>query len=288
MKIAVARLGAHLHYAVPSIFHEAGVLDRFYTDICATNGLPRLLKFLPKGLLPSSMKRLVGRIPFGVPRNKIKTFETFGLQYAFKRYSASSLEESRTCYLWAGNSFCNKILNYGIGDATAVYTFNSTGLELLQWARSKGLTTITEQVMAPFEYYCNLLKIEQMKFPDWEISLPESSIFQDFADREMEEWKLADFIICPSEFVRREVVNCGGPLERCHVVPYGLNLPPSDVPVRIREGPLRVLTVGEIGLRKGSPYVLEAARQMEGKAVFRMVGAVNVLPEAKKFLSRTC
>ena len=39
-----------------------------------------------------------------------------------------------------------------------------------------------------------------------------------------------------------------------------------------RNGPLRVLTVGTVGLRKGAPYVLEAARQLQGQAIFRMVG----------------
>jgi glycosyltransferase involved in cell wall biosynthesis len=34
-----------------------------------------------------------------------------------------------------------------------------------------------------------------------------------------------------------------------------------------------VLTVGAIGLRKGSPYVLEAAKHLRGSCDFRMVGA---------------
>src|SRR5207237_9768011 len=36
---------------------------------------------------------------------------------------------------------------------------------------------------------------------------------------------------------------------------------------------LRVLTVGRVGLRKGSPYVLEAAKALKKEAVFRMVGS---------------
>ncbi len=285
MKIAVFQMGARMHYAIPRIFHEAGFLHRFYTDICATKGWPRLLKFIPPKLLPSFGKRLASRVPYGVPRNKIKTFGTFGLQYAFKRRSTSSLEERNTYFLWAGNSFCKKILNLGIGDATAVYTFNLAGLEILQWARGLGLTTISEQTIAPSEYFFRLLKIEHENFPDWGNQLPNNPIFNDISNREMEEWKLTDFIICPSEFVKREVANCGGPLDRCYVVPYGLNLPPISASKRSHDGPLRVLTVGEVGLRKGSPYVLEAARQMKGKAEFRMVGAVNVLPKARKLLS---
>jgi len=39
---------------------------------------------------------------------------------------------------------------------------------------------------------------------------------------------------------------------------------------------MRVLTIGEIGLRKGSPYVLEAARRLVGRARFRIVGPCSL------------
>jgi len=48
---------------------------------------------------------------------------------------------------------------------------------------------------------------------------------------------------------------------------------------------LRVLTVGAVGLRKGTPYVLAAARSLRGKAEFRMVGQLHITPEAQKLLS---
>ena len=51
-------------------------------------------------------------------------------------------------------------------------------------------------------------------------------------------------------------------------------------------GPIRVLTVGEVGLRKGSPYVVEAARLMEGAARFRMAGRVRVPDDVKQEISQ--
>jgi glycosyltransferase involved in cell wall biosynthesis len=85
--------------------------------------------------------------------------------------------------------------------------------------------------------------------------------------------------------------NCGGPVEKCVVVPYGVDLPPnrnleSDQRLEATknadgERPLRVLTVGTVGLRKGSPYVLAAARRMKGKAQFRMVGPIDTTLQAQ-------
>src|ERR1035438_1618997 len=44
--------------------------------------------------------------------------------------------------------------------------------------------------------------------------------------------------------------------------------------------PLRVLIVGTVGLRKGAPYVMEAAKRLKGQAEFRWVGAISLRPEA--------
>jgi glycosyltransferase involved in cell wall biosynthesis len=49
-------------------------------------------------------------------------------------------------------------------------------------------------------------------------------------------------------------------------------------------GPLRVLTVGAIGLRKGSPYVLEVAKALGGQAKFRMVGSHPIGPQSRQAL----
>jgi glycosyltransferase involved in cell wall biosynthesis len=70
------------------------------------------------------------------------------------------------------------------------------------------------------------------------------------------------------------------------VVPYGTD--PSFAAAsrpRPHGGPLRVLSVGEVGLRKGAPYVLDAARQLAGRAQFRMVGSVNTTAAARRELA---
>jgi glycosyltransferase involved in cell wall biosynthesis len=43
---------------------------------------------------------------------------------------------------------------------------------------------------------------------------------------------------------------------------------------------LRVLLAGEIGFRKGAPYVLQAARSTKALAEFRWCGPVGILPAA--------
>ena len=64
-------------------------------------------------------------------------------------------------------------------------------------------------------------------------------------------------------------------------MPYGVDRRYSRHEPRTRgAGPLRVLTVGEVSLRKGAPYILEAARRLGRDAEFRLVGPVGLSAEA--------
>ncbi|MHB8173616.1 MAG: glycosyltransferase family 4 protein [Nitrospirota bacterium] len=284
-KVIVAQLGARMHYAVPRILYRAGLLERFYTDICSVKGWPRLLNVVPETFRPAGLRRLAGRIPLGVPPSAITAFTGFGYEYAWRRAAASTLAESVTVHLWAGETFCNAIVTKGLMKADGIYTFNSAGLELLQDAKAKGLKTVMEQTIAPYRIERSIMAEERDRFPGWQGPVMADESHTRFIEREESEWSLADIILCGSDFVRDGIKSCGGPAERCVVVPYGVDARFSSVPLRKQGVPLRILTAGEVGLRKGSPYVMEAARILKGKAHFRMIGPLSVLPEAREELA---
>ena len=281
----VAQLGARMHYAVPRILEASGQLERLYTDICAVRGWPRLLNLIPNSLRPTAVNRLLSRVPRGVHPGRITAFNDFGYEYA-KRRNLLAGQGRFVVHLWAGEEFCRRVLNAGFGSAGGVFTFNSAGLELLQRAKQTGLKAVTEQTIAPMRLELGLLSDETGRFPGWEAST-ENTGASAYCDREEEEWKSADLILCGSEFVRDGIAQCGGPVEKCLVVPYGADFTNARAESRKEKAErstfslLRVLTVGSVGLRKGSPYVLEAARQLKGKAQFRMVGSIGVEHEAE-------
>jgi glycosyltransferase involved in cell wall biosynthesis len=301
----VAQLGARMHYAVPRILAEADMLEHFYTDICAVQGWPRWLRFVPDPVRPAAVRRLLSRVPHGVPPALITAFTDFGLEYARRLNNAAT--EHLAVYLWAGTEFCRRILSKGFGGARAVFTFNSAGLEILQRARREGLRAVMEQTIAPMRVELELSKKERARFADWEIVSERNDCAAEYCQREEAEWQAAEVILCGSAFVRDGIAQCCGPVEKCVVVPYGVDLPsphrglggrrPDEVatlnlqPSTLRSSatedgstlnrPLRVLTVGVVGLRKGSPYVLEAAKQLKDKAVFRMVGSIGVTSQAE-------
>ena len=181
-------------------------------------------------------------------------------------------------HLWAGSTFCDAILRAGLGKAGAVYTFNSAGLGLLTRARELGLTTVVEQTIVPAPVEDQLLAEEHEAFPDWQPSLARNRNRVAFRAREFGEWECADLIVCGSAFVRDGIRRRGGPISRTVVVPYGVDAAAPPVLRSLPRRPLRVLTVGAASLRKGTPYLLESARALQGAAVFRLVGNISVCP----------
>ncbi len=285
--IAVVQLGARMHYAVPRILHSAGLLDCLYTDICGSRGWPRLAKLLPRQWRPSKIRKLLDRSPAGIPANRIASFPGVGLRYAWRLRQAASctLDEGRA-HLQAGRDLARKVQGR-LGDARGVYGFNSAALELFQDGKRRGLTTIYEQTIAPVNIEWKLLKEEFARWPRWESAQAIDDFYGLFADIEAQEWELADLILCGSNFVRNGIVACNGPESKTHVVPYGVDRPANDGPRIAPSGrPLHVLTVGTAGLRKGAPYVGEAAAKLTGQAHFRWVGPVKLEAPGREALSK--
>lgn len=278
--ILVAQLGARMHYAVPRILQEAGMLERLHADICAIKGWPSIVrKLVPYGLQPRGLQRLLGRVPNGIPAAKIQAYTAFGWEYARRRRTARGAEEMTTVHLWAGESFNRLIVTHGMGGANAVYTFNSAGLELMKEAKSRGLKTVMEQTIAPQVTERELLDPEFAKFSEMRGKIEPINSWQRFADREAAEWEAADLILCGSQFVVDGIRTAGGPAEKAMIVPYGIDLTHFKPPTRLKQhdSTLNVLFVGEVGIRKGAHYLIEAARLLEKshpKIHFNLVGTI--------------
>jgi glycosyltransferase involved in cell wall biosynthesis len=97
----------------------------------------------------------------------------------------------------------------------------------------------------------------------------------------------ADAITVASSFSARSFVEMGFPRENIHTIPYGVRLdsfvrstPPPDIRERFE-----VIFAGQVSLRKGIPYLLEAfANVRHPHKRLRIMGAVN--PAFKSVLAR--
>ena len=233
------------------------------------------------------MGRMNTRVPDGIPPGRITHWPAFGIDYYRRQRAAATPSELTATFLWAGSEFCRRIIRRGLGKASAVYTYNSAGLELMEFAREHGVRRVMEQTIAPVFVEDRLLAEERAAWPAWELRREADPCRAKLAARERAEWECAELILCGSEFVRRGIAECSGPVSRCVVVPYGVDsLPAGERQKRRTEGKLRVLLAGEVCLRKGAPYALQAARSTKGIAEFRWCGNQGLQPAAASELSQ--
>ena len=284
--ISVAQMGARMHYAVPRVLNRMGLLEHCFLDICANTGWTRSLCRIPNGYRPPSLKRLLGRVPKDVPRRQITSFARFGWTYAFRLRCARTPDAVSRSHLWAGKTFGELVSQESWYDSNVIYAFCDAALEILKTARQRGVTSVLEQTIAPREVQRRVLDEEYDAFPHWERRCTDDSHFDEFVARQHDEWNQADVIVCASDYVRDAIRACNGPAEKCCVVPYGIKQAQREYNEEQSSGPLRVLTVGSVGLRKGVPYVLAAARELQRIAEFRIVGPVEVSPVAQDELRR--
>jgi len=291
--VSVAQLGARMHYAVPRILHEHGLLERFYTDIHSKNTVFDAVRRLPSFLFPDSVEALLDRVPRGVPRRKVTSFPELGLTYFIRRKISQSGRARQDAHFWVGRAFNRRVIRQDDTEPDAYYVFNTAGLEILKHAREKNRIGILEQAIAPLEVEKRILREEVRRHPKW-TEVDDFGRYEHarMIQREKKEWEEADQILCGSEFVAEGIEECGGPREKCVVVPYGMDLKTvagSESPISVEKEssrPLRVLTVGTIGLRKGIPYVNRAAKGLGNAAQFRVVGPLNIPPAAVSKLEK--
>lgn len=281
-KFVVAQMGSRLHYAVPRTFHEAGMLERFYTDICASGLLATGLRHLPQGLRSTGMKRFLGRMPPGIPKEKIRDFKAQALLARMLGRKMRSPREVIAHNQAAASEFCRRAVDAGLGDAHGVYAFKSAALELFRHAKERDLLCVLDQTGALTESYWKISEEEHERFPGWQVEGPLGSAeLKAHCEREREERELADVILYPSSYVLKTLSNDPAVAAKCRLVPYGLAADSGFHHPRPK-GPLHVLMVGAVRLEKGIQYAYEAAGMVDKAACFRAVGGAHLLPKARR------
>jgi Glycosyltransferase len=279
--IVVAHLGARMHYCVPEIFQQSGQLAKFYTDLYSGKlVLPALLTNKI-----TALRKLQGRKSDRLPNKKIIHFPYLGFRYAYRLRKSQNVNEQLSSYIWAGKQFTSKIIrNINWRETGVIYGYNTASLELFTIARQKGVQLVYEQTIAPLQIERQLIEVEEEKFPDWifnKVSY-DNQLLQEMTAREREEMKLADHIVSGSSFVKQAIGDfLPGMEEKCSVIPYGVRMgsthPGFD---ESHNRPLRVLVAGTLGLRKGTPYVLQLAKRLGKEVTIRIVGNSQNVPEA--------
>jgi len=117
----------------------------------------------------------------------------------------------------------------------------------------------------------------------WDVPPPEFSPAR--LERCVAEYEESDAITVPSQFARRSFLQHGIASERVYVCPYGVDLSEFQSDVK-RDNIFRVIYVGQITVRKGIGYLLQAVEPLarKHKVELWLVGEID--PHIRRLLDR--
>jgi glycosyltransferase involved in cell wall biosynthesis len=287
MKVNVAMLGSRNYYAIPVILHNNGLLNKFYTDSYIGNKplLEKILLNINKLKRSNIITKWLTRKHDTIPKDKVISFEFLGTKYAYLRRKAKNWEELEKLYESVNKQFCLNVIKQSkkeINNFNVFYGFNGASLEIIEFCKQNKKIFILEQTLVPHKIEYEILNEEIKKFNNYEKDGIIRNTDSILVKRESQEIMLADYIIAPSAFVKDSLINLGVKSEKIILIPYGIETVKFPYRIRKREKnrPLNILFLGEIGLRKGAIYLLEALKKLKPHiAVAKFAGLVSFKEE---------
>ena len=144
-----------------------------------------------------------------------------------------------------------------VKDCDIFLFYNGCGLNSLRYAKKNGTINIVEVVNSHVEYQESILKNEYSKlnllwkpFPKYEKMV------------RMKEYEEADYILLPSEFVKKSFISKGFPEEKLLKVPYRFSNRIHNTKNESYCDGFTVLYVGTICVRKGIRYLIDAFHKL--------------------------
>jgi glycosyltransferase involved in cell wall biosynthesis len=215
----------------------------------------------------------------GVPQHKIHCdwlIETTSIAAARTGFPVDRMAALDRFKIWQHDRW----LAHRVEPCDVFIALSGTGGVAGRIAQSQGGKWVCDRGSTHHRWQCKTVAEE---FACWGLHMPIA--WGSRTERECEEYAGANRIVVPSHFVRQTFIDEGVPAHKVSVVPYGANIArfrPEGTP---REDDFIVLFVGQFGLRKGAPYLLEAfARFRHPRKHLKVVGAIQ--PEMRKLLPK--
>jgi glycosyltransferase involved in cell wall biosynthesis len=279
----VAQEGSRQTYAVPLSFHRLGQLRAMFTDIWCRRGR----QLLRKG--PAGCRALATRFDPDIPPELVVSFNTWAMldrcAYSFlgQRFSP---QQHASEYIRFGAGMARRVRDhlaamYLDPERDMFFGFNTNCLETLVHLRERGVFTIVDQI-DPGKVEEDLVIEESERWPGW-AKVP-GRYPHEYWERLQAEWAAADLTLVNSEWSKQALEKQGVPADRIIVVPLAVDLHrwKPGAPIEAK-GPLKVLWLGSVILRKGIQYLVEAARLLQDEEIeFVLAGPIAISDEALK------
>jgi glycosyltransferase involved in cell wall biosynthesis len=293
MKWICAQIGAREHYAIPRVINSLGKLDTLYTDFWATAGW-RIIGNL------TGKRSLVSRYHEDLANAHVVGFNIKALSAALVRKQSPNIYHE---YVRYGEAFGKKIVDeleknkLDTPSPSLFFGYDTGFLEPAQWVKAHGGKTIVCQ-MDPSRTEVRLVMEEEKKWLGWAKRLVE--VPEAYYNRREKEWAIADLVMVNSEWSKQALMSQGVSDNKIIVVPLAYEVGRAErqttpnktvmftgdsYPTFTRQKPLRVLFLGQVILRKGIQYLIQAAKLLKNEPIyFDVVGSIGISEEIIKSL----
>lgn len=250
MKVTQVSIGRFHHFHLARQMERFGLLDKIFTGY-------------PKFKLKDEQ---------GIPTNKIKTFPWIHAPYMMRSKIGLDKYENLTKN-WI-NFDVKSLDNYvasQLTDPTILIALSCIGLKSGKLNQSRGGIHICDRGSSHIQFQSEILSEEYKK---WGLTYAGTDVR--IIQRELMEYQSADFITIPSQFVYNSFLEKGVSPDKLKKIPYGANLKRFSKVSEPEKNIFSVLWVGQISIRKGFLYALEAFNQLKTpNKRFTVIGSVE-------------
>ncbi|MBX9761220.1 MAG: glycosyltransferase family 4 protein [Beijerinckiaceae bacterium] len=252
LNVAFIQQGARRSYIYARQLEEEGLLSVLVADAAFAEGAAGGLARLARLCGAKARAGLARRTVQGVPGGKLRSSVLPNLVEI-----ASALVRREWIYPWTEAALAWRFRNdEAILTADVVVNYQGNGGSLLERAKDRGARIVTDFIITPA--YLEVEHAERARWPGWEAETTSPALIEQNRARIERLVRLSDLYLCPSQTVARDLAAIPGfdPV-RVRINPYGVSGVLLRPAATVRG---RVLFAGAAGLRKGLPYLAEAAR----------------------------
>lgn len=278
-----SQIGAREHFAIPRALQQAGRTVTLCTDFWAGP--------LVRQLAVGKLRPLAARCHPGLENagaTTIRSWNGRALYWEKLLRQKSAAETPYHGFIEIGRRFAESVrkdLSLRPPAANSIFFAYDTGaLETMVWCRKQKIKCVLNQ-MDPSRVEVDLVRAEEKNWPGW--ALRNMEVPGKYFVRREQEWSLADRVVVNSRWSFDALVKQGVLPEKLVVIPLCYESSEanrkSETGGRKATQPLRVLFLGQVILRKGIQYLMQAARQLEKENIqFDVVGAIGISDSATK------
>jgi glycosyltransferase involved in cell wall biosynthesis len=275
------QIGAREHYAVPRVLHRTGRLAALYTDFWAG---PVVRQTAGK-TNATALRSLAARFHVELAYAPVVSWNARSLIWEASLRKSGDVYSS---FAEIGSQFAIRVRNVlkrqtNLNSDSIFFSYDTGALEAMEWCRERGIQCVLNQ-MDPSRVETEIVREEEKFWPGWSarpVEVPEA-----YFNRREKEWALADRILVNSNFCREALMKQGIASEKTDVVPLYYEVEPNAESGEQRlenQKTLRVLFLGQVILRKGIQYLIQAAKLLEEENVrFDVVGPIGISAAALK------